>query len=176
VERAEALFAHQNGAATSALEISGNTEVGKVLTRWTELVEAMPASSRWSPAAHGDEADASTPAKAPRKPPHENWRKSPGCVRQARSCTSPTSLHLPEQRWDHSTPVFLAAEPEGELRECVARGMFPTYRAAGDETRGRGRGQGCAGRRREAPERKPPCCHRVTSRFDHSSHPATTGL
>ncbi|MGW7412755.1 8-oxo-dGTP diphosphatase [Streptomyces sp. NPDC054863] len=25
---------------------------------------------------------------------------------------------FPEQRWDHSTPVFLATEPEGQLREC----------------------------------------------------------
>lgn len=40
-ERSEVLFAHQDGAATSALEISGTTEVVKVLTRWTELVEAM---------------------------------------------------------------------------------------------------------------------------------------
>ncbi|MFJ2738251.1 8-oxo-dGTP diphosphatase [Streptomyces sp. NPDC087440] len=26
---------------------------------------------------------------------------------------------FPGQRWDHSTPVFLAAEPEGRLRECA---------------------------------------------------------
>ncbi|MGW7412681.1 hypothetical protein [Streptomyces sp. NPDC054863] len=32
--------------------------------------------------------------------------------------SSGTSLAFPEQRWDHSTPVFLATEPEGRLREC----------------------------------------------------------
>lgn len=40
-ERPEALFAHQDGAATSVLETSGTAVVVKVLTRWTDLVEAM---------------------------------------------------------------------------------------------------------------------------------------
>ncbi|WBB58653.1 XRE family transcriptional regulator [Streptomyces sp. WMMC500] len=41
-ERPEVLFAHQDGAeATSVLESSGTAVVVKVLTRWTDLVEAM---------------------------------------------------------------------------------------------------------------------------------------
>lgn len=40
-ERPEVLFAHQDGAATSVLETSGTAVVVKVLTRWTDLVEAM---------------------------------------------------------------------------------------------------------------------------------------
>lgn len=40
-ERSEVLFAHQDGAATSALETSGTAVVVEVLTRWTDLVEAM---------------------------------------------------------------------------------------------------------------------------------------
>ncbi|MER5618106.1 hypothetical protein [Streptomyces sp. NPDC002215] len=40
-ERPEALFAHQDGAATSVLETFGTVVVVKVLTRWTDLVEAM---------------------------------------------------------------------------------------------------------------------------------------
>ncbi|MEJ8662196.1 helix-turn-helix transcriptional regulator [Streptomyces sp. MS1.AVA.4] len=40
-ERPEILFAYQDGAATSVLEHSGTDVVVKVLTRWTELVEAM---------------------------------------------------------------------------------------------------------------------------------------
>ncbi|WP_229898596.1 XRE family transcriptional regulator [Streptomyces finlayi] len=40
-ERPEVLFAHQDGAATSALEVAGTTEVVKLLTRWTDLIEAM---------------------------------------------------------------------------------------------------------------------------------------
>ncbi|MFI9311337.1 XRE family transcriptional regulator [Streptomyces triculaminicus] len=40
-ERPEVLFAHQDGAATSVLEASGTAVVVEVLTRWTDLVEAM---------------------------------------------------------------------------------------------------------------------------------------
>lgn len=40
-ERPEVLFAHQDGAATSVLEASGTSVVVEVLTRWTDLVEAM---------------------------------------------------------------------------------------------------------------------------------------
>ncbi|MGG7569765.1 XRE family transcriptional regulator [Streptomyces sirii] len=40
-ERPEVLFAHQDGAATSVLESSGTAVVVNVLTRWTDLVEAM---------------------------------------------------------------------------------------------------------------------------------------
>ncbi|MEW2296972.1 helix-turn-helix transcriptional regulator [Streptomyces sp. NPDC006743] len=40
-ERPEVLFAHQDGPATSVLESSGTAVVVKVLTRWTELMEAM---------------------------------------------------------------------------------------------------------------------------------------
>jgi hypothetical protein len=40
-ERPEVLFAHQDGAATSVLETSGTAVVVRVLTRWTDLVEAM---------------------------------------------------------------------------------------------------------------------------------------
>ncbi|MGW6454682.1 XRE family transcriptional regulator [Streptomyces sp. NPDC055078] len=41
-ERPEVLFAHQDGtAATSVLETSGTAVVVEVLTRWTDLVEAM---------------------------------------------------------------------------------------------------------------------------------------
>ncbi|MFF5128470.1 XRE family transcriptional regulator [Streptomyces syringium] len=40
-ERPEVLFAHQDGAATSALETTGTAVVVKVLTRWTDLIEAM---------------------------------------------------------------------------------------------------------------------------------------
>ncbi|WP_245238343.1 hypothetical protein [Streptomyces roseochromogenus] len=41
-ERPEVLFAHQDGAeAASVLESSGTAVVVKVLTRWTDLVEAM---------------------------------------------------------------------------------------------------------------------------------------
>ncbi|MFF2846905.1 XRE family transcriptional regulator [Streptomyces sp. NPDC058001] len=40
-DRPEVLFAHQDGAATSALENSGTAVVVKVLTRWADLVEAM---------------------------------------------------------------------------------------------------------------------------------------
>ncbi|AUH44804.1 transcriptional regulator [Streptomyces sp. CMB-StM0423] len=40
-ERPEALFAHQDGAATSVLETTGTAVVVRVLTRWTDLVEAM---------------------------------------------------------------------------------------------------------------------------------------
>lgn len=39
--RTEVLFAHQEGAAVSALEASGTAVVVKVLTRYTDLVEAM---------------------------------------------------------------------------------------------------------------------------------------
>ncbi|MGI5341118.1 hypothetical protein ACQEVS_28830 [Streptomyces sp. CA-181903] len=35
------LFAHQDGVATSVLEASGTAVVVKILTRWTDLVEAM---------------------------------------------------------------------------------------------------------------------------------------
>ncbi|MFE0104470.1 multiprotein-bridging factor 1 family protein [Streptomyces sp. NPDC059009] len=40
-ERSEVLFAHQDGEAPSLLEATGTTVVVKVLTRWTELIEAM---------------------------------------------------------------------------------------------------------------------------------------
>ncbi|GAA0418340.1 XRE family transcriptional regulator [Streptomyces luteireticuli] len=40
-KRPEVLFAHQDGAATSMLEVSGTAEVVKLLTRWTDLIEAM---------------------------------------------------------------------------------------------------------------------------------------
>ncbi|MFW6690170.1 helix-turn-helix domain-containing protein [Streptomyces sp. MAR4 CNX-425] len=40
-ERPEVLFAHQDGAATSVLETTGTAVVVRVLTRWTDLVEAM---------------------------------------------------------------------------------------------------------------------------------------
>lgn len=40
-ERPEVLFAHQDGEATSVLETSGTAVVVQVLTRWTDLVEAM---------------------------------------------------------------------------------------------------------------------------------------
>ncbi|MFI0742723.1 multiprotein-bridging factor 1 family protein [Streptomyces sp. NPDC021100] len=40
-ERSEVLFAHQDGAAASVLEASGTSVVVEVLTRWTDLVEAM---------------------------------------------------------------------------------------------------------------------------------------
>ena len=40
-ERSEVLFAHQDGAASSVLETSGTAVVVKLLTRWTDLVEAM---------------------------------------------------------------------------------------------------------------------------------------
>ncbi|WP_239695021.1 helix-turn-helix transcriptional regulator [Streptomyces sp. DvalAA-19] len=40
-ERPEVLFAYQDGAATSVLETSGTAVAVKVLTRWTDLVEAM---------------------------------------------------------------------------------------------------------------------------------------
>ncbi|WP_435886031.1 helix-turn-helix domain-containing protein [Streptomyces lydicus] len=40
-ERPEVLFAHQDGEATSVLETSGTAVVVKVLTRWTDLIEAM---------------------------------------------------------------------------------------------------------------------------------------
>ncbi|MCF3105367.1 helix-turn-helix transcriptional regulator [Streptomyces roseoverticillatus] len=40
-ECSEVLFAHQDGAATSVLEASGTAVVVEVLTRWTDLVEAM---------------------------------------------------------------------------------------------------------------------------------------
>ncbi|WP_229853295.1 XRE family transcriptional regulator [Streptomyces violascens] len=42
-ERSEVLFAHQDGATTSALETTGTAVVVKVLTRWTDLIEAMVA-------------------------------------------------------------------------------------------------------------------------------------
>lgn len=40
-ERPEVLFAHQDGAAGSELEMSGTAEVVRLVTRWTDLVEAM---------------------------------------------------------------------------------------------------------------------------------------
>ncbi|MFK0120119.1 hypothetical protein [Streptomyces sp. NPDC090994] len=40
-ERPEALFVHQDGPAASVLETSGTAVVVEVLTRWTDLVEAM---------------------------------------------------------------------------------------------------------------------------------------
>ncbi|WP_171163632.1 XRE family transcriptional regulator [Streptomyces sp. I05A-00742] len=40
-ERSEVLFAHQDGAVTSVLERSGTAQVVKLLTRWTDLIEAM---------------------------------------------------------------------------------------------------------------------------------------
>ncbi|OIV37392.1 transcriptional regulator [Mangrovactinospora gilvigrisea] len=40
-ERSEVLFAHQDGAAASALEASGTGAVVKLLTRWTDLMESM---------------------------------------------------------------------------------------------------------------------------------------
>ncbi|WP_051055737.1 MULTISPECIES: helix-turn-helix transcriptional regulator [Kitasatospora] len=40
-EKPEVLFAHQDGEAVSTLESSGTGVVLKVLTRWTDLVEAM---------------------------------------------------------------------------------------------------------------------------------------
>ncbi|MEV4741606.1 XRE family transcriptional regulator [Streptomyces sp. NPDC049555] len=40
-ERPEVLFAHQDGEATSVLEASGTGVVVKILTRYTDLVEAM---------------------------------------------------------------------------------------------------------------------------------------
>ncbi|MFG2697205.1 XRE family transcriptional regulator [Kitasatospora sp. NPDC048407] len=40
-ERPEVLFAHQDGEAASVLESSGTGVVLKVLTRWTDLMEAM---------------------------------------------------------------------------------------------------------------------------------------
>ncbi|MFE0136709.1 hypothetical protein ACFWY6_34870 [Streptomyces sp. NPDC059037] len=40
-ERPEVLFAHQDGEAVSTLESSGTDVVLKVLTRWTDLIEAM---------------------------------------------------------------------------------------------------------------------------------------
>jgi hypothetical protein len=40
-ERSEVLFAHQDGEAASILESSGTDVVLKVLTRWTDLMEAM---------------------------------------------------------------------------------------------------------------------------------------
>ncbi|MEV6777846.1 XRE family transcriptional regulator [Streptomyces syringium] len=40
-ERPEVLFAHQDGEAASVLETSGTAVVVKVLTRWTDLIEAM---------------------------------------------------------------------------------------------------------------------------------------
>ncbi|TGN73908.1 XRE family transcriptional regulator [Streptomyces bauhiniae] len=40
-ERPEVLFAHQDGAEASVLESSGTAVVLRVLTRWTDLVEAM---------------------------------------------------------------------------------------------------------------------------------------
>ncbi|MET8813987.1 XRE family transcriptional regulator [Streptomyces sp. NPDC004549] len=40
-DRSGVLFAHQDGAAASVLESAGTAAVVKVLTRWTDLVEAM---------------------------------------------------------------------------------------------------------------------------------------
>lgn len=40
-ERPEVLFAHQDGAASSVLEASGTSVVVRVLTRYTDLIEAM---------------------------------------------------------------------------------------------------------------------------------------
>lgn len=40
-ERPQVLFSHQDGGAASVLETSGKAVVVKVLTRWTDLVEAM---------------------------------------------------------------------------------------------------------------------------------------
>ncbi len=40
-QRSEVLFAHQDGTAASTLEQSGTDVVQRVLTRWTDLVEAM---------------------------------------------------------------------------------------------------------------------------------------
>lgn len=40
-ERSELLFAHQDGSAIRAMETSATSTVTKVLTRWTELMDAM---------------------------------------------------------------------------------------------------------------------------------------